>query len=208
MKKTKIPFFICFLIVIVVVVCIVFLIPRENNNATPVLTESRYDKAIKDVCLENYSRQYDGVYKFNIVNNISFSNQISNQQIENTYQKYGVSNAQDLKFAIYQEKISQFKNILIVLKNGNYTKNKNNIPIEDGIFWGNEDYSEIRIKIDGNYTVAYSISLTGKSIELLKETVYDQDTSTFGQVLYLYEKFYDENNEHIFTACYSFNLVV
>ena len=207
MKKTKILFFVCFFIIISAIVCVVIFSPQKADYTAPVLTESRYDKAIRDICMESYSRQYDGVYKFNLVKNISFASQLSAEQIDNIYQKYGVSNAQDLKFVIFQEKQTQYKNNLIVLNNGNYTRNKNNIPIEDGMFWGNEDYSEIRIEKSGKYVAIYEISLTGKSVETLKETVYEQDTNTYGQVLYFYEKFYDEFNKHIFTACYCFNLV-
>ena len=207
MKKRKRPI-IFFIIIATIAISIFVFLPKKNHQTNDVIVvETRYDKALKDVCLENYSRKYDGVYEFKLVNTITFSKDISNQKIESIYNNYGVLNAQDLKFAIFEQKQSEFNDTLIVLNNGNYTKNKNNIPIEHGLYFGNEDYSEIRIKINDEYTSVYSISLTGQTVETLKQTLYiNNSINSTGQKLYFFEKYYDEFNKYIFTVSYIFEL--
>lgn len=211
-KKVIIPITILLLITFVVGVFVAFKPKKKTNNDAPPVSSPVKELAqiknniSKDVANNNISVDYNGNFSYYTVVEITFEDELSIseqnailKQISNCNNKNG--------FALYLDKQKSSQNEKIILNNGNYTKQKNGIDVEKGLFYGNTDLSYVYVeKEDGKITISekphsleYEISLSGYWI-----TKKVKSSST---IVYLREKvYYGVENQKYFYVTYSYKM--
>ena len=223
-KKKKIAIIVAVLslVLIVAILSVFFIVQNVNknksqkNNASNVNYTSYNDRlflATKAIIEEQVSQNYNGnfVFKDVLLNIHSFHKDLDFEQITTIVKSKGASDINGLRKLLYEAKSQEVESNkeIISLKNGRYTKTYyNSIVMEKGLFYGNDDLSEVRIKKNGQYKRAFDISLNIDEQKLISSTI--NTTNPTGTKLYVYREFYSNTDDKLvlFTATYVYEMVV
>lgn len=212
-KKIIIP---VILLVLVLSITSIFLVAKnskkDKNNIAPEVEVVNQTKIIeneinKDVTNRKICSEYNGNYTFKSVLDITFDEEMSDESEKLLY-KY-ISGCPDKNSFIYymntlsrQQKDGQ----IISLIEGKYTKSKNKIKLESGLYYGNLNKSYVfvedkngTIEIDKRYhKISFEISLNCywlnnmihnnvNSLYIREKYTYDSVAGNYFYITYLYE---------------------
>lgn len=187
-KKIKTLLITLFLIVIIAAIIVAGYIlfrPSTNNISTQNITNEadKYFVAQTAIFNEDYSKNYNGVYKFSRVNFVDLS-KLSEDAINLIYQNYKVNSTMGLISSLISEKKSNIKttNEVLIIEDGRFQFNHNSSPYLIGSIYGNDDlsvfYNESNKKL-------FSASLTTLSEAELKNINSSETIEYFGDEIYI-----------------------
>lgn len=217
-KKIVITISIIATIVIVLVVGLFFILKNVKNNKNDknsasnvnmTNTEQKYQEAQNAIIRGEIPYDYNGNYSFSHIGNVSFNEKLSDEQIKLILSKQGVKDINSLINKLYDKKTAESKNHseIIVLNNGKFTRSYNETQktiIEYGIFRGNNDLCDIRIKnkTTNTHDLKYRMSLTYTE-ELVATTGSENEEDS--TKVYFFKDFCNDNGDVLMTVTYVYS---
>lgn len=162
----------------------------------------------KDVANNNVQSEYNGKYKLSSIVDISFEENLSNEEETAIYSIFNAKDKNTFATYIYNNKKSSTSDEIICFSDGLYSKSKNRLIIEKGLFYGNLNKSYVYVQ-NNNGTVMINNILHSIDFEISK-TAYWVSKNLNGNdtKIYIREKFYyDETNNKFFYVTYSYERV-
>ena len=190
MKKNKIfkGLFITFFSITIIccgILSYLFVFKPTNNEKQPTETDfiDRFFIAQTAIFNEDFSHNYNGVYKFSRLNFLYVS-KLSEKTQQAIYEKFKVDDTMSLIKYFNTQKVEYVKltNETLIIENNRFQFNHNTKPYQIGQIYGNDDYS---VLYNDSYQPLYTVSLTNLSQDKLKETSIEDSLIYFGDELYL-----------------------
>lgn len=201
--------FIVILALILTAVC-VFIIKNKQKHETPKPTLSELEltelNIRKDVANNTVCTEYNGDYKINSVVDISFEDNLSIQEQNNIFNNIaGTKDKNSFANYLYQSKKNSENNEILCLHDGVYSKTKNNIKLQKGLYFGNLDKSYVYVE-NINGTIIINNITHSIDFEISKTAYWTSKNLTSSTTkIYVREKYYyDEISGKFFYVTYAY----
>jgi len=190
MKKNKVVKVLFIALFSIAIICtgvlsylFIFKSSEEENPQKDDFFVDRYYVAQTAIFNDEYSHNFNGIYKFSRINFLHLS-KLSSETQSKIFDKYKVNDTMSLIKHFTKLKNADVKNFneTLLIDDGYFQINHNGSPNFIGTIKGTDDYSVV---FDANNKTKYTVSLTNLVKEDLENISIDETVKYFGDELYL-----------------------